>query len=213
MRNKNILAALILIVGGTFYSASAQTVDPMKPSLVTGDVKSVVPGSILLATKDGELKVVLSEKTEYKRVAAENPSLKTATAAALSDIAVGDRLAVTGVFGADRSSLPARAVYLMTKADITARHTKESEEWKTRGITGRRNGDRSADQRDQGRDPRARDRREHQPNAEGQRDHPAIRSEFDQIRRGPSEHAGGDPNRRHASCFGRQKHGRSNILC
>jgi hypothetical protein len=137
MRNNNILAALILVLAGAIYSASAQTSDPLKPSLVTGDVRSVVPGSIVLATKDGELKVVLSEKTEYKRVAAENPSLKTASPAALSDIAVGDRLAVTGVFGADRSSLPARSVYLMTKADITARHTKESEEWKTRGITGR----------------------------------------------------------------------------
>jgi len=126
---------LAAVLGGT---AAAQTTEnPVKPVLITGEVVSVSSDSIVLNTKDGATTVSLTDKTEYKRVSAENPSLKTATAAALTDIGVGDKLAVTGIWPADRKTLPARAVYLMTKADIAERNTKEAQEWKTRGITGR----------------------------------------------------------------------------
>jgi len=109
----------------------------MKPSVVTGDVTLVETGKIVLTTNDGSLDVVLSDKTEYKRVPPDNPVLKAAVAAALSDIAVGDKLLVTGIFGEDKKSLPARSVYLMTKSDIAQKQVKESERWATKGISGR----------------------------------------------------------------------------
>jgi len=127
------IALLTLIV---VSAASAQT-PAMKPSLASGDVASIESGKIVLQTKDGPLDVTLSDKTEYKRVPPENPSLKAAVPSALSDIAVGDKLMVTGIFSDDKKTLPARGVYLMTKSDIAQRQVKESEKWATRGVSGR----------------------------------------------------------------------------
>jgi len=127
------IALLTLMVVSTAF---AQT-PAMKPSVASGDVASIESGKIVLQTKDGPLDVTLSDKTEYKRVPPENPSLKAAVPAALSDIAVGDKLMVTGIFSDDKKTLPARGVYLMTKSDIAQRQVKESEKWATRGISGR----------------------------------------------------------------------------
>jgi hypothetical protein len=77
MRSR-ILSSLVLIaVGGFLAAASAQT----KLSLATGEVLSIDSGKIMLKTDGGQLTVVLSEKTEYKRVSPENPSLKSAVGA------------------------------------------------------------------------------------------------------------------------------------
>ena len=130
----SIAFALLLLAGGTLSSFSQVS---MKPSVVTGDVTSVEDGKIVLQTKDGSLTVVLSDKTEYKRVPPENPVLKAAVASSLSDIAVGDKLLVTGIFPEDKKTLPARSVYLMTKSDIAQKQVKESERWATKGISGR----------------------------------------------------------------------------
>lgn len=131
---------LLSIFGIVLFGALAATVGEaqnVKPSVVTGDVVSVSDSSIVLKSKDGDITVTLSDKTEYKRVPPENPSLKAAVASSLTDIGVGDKLMVTGVFGDDKTTLPSRAVYLMTKSDIAQKNTKESEAWRTRGITGR----------------------------------------------------------------------------
>jgi hypothetical protein len=80
---------------------------------------------------------MISEKTEFKRVPPENPVLKAAVASSVGDIAEGDKLMVTGFFAGDKKTLPARSVYLMTKSDIAQRHQKESQEWATRGISGK----------------------------------------------------------------------------
>jgi len=78
----------------------------------------------------------LSDKTEYKRVSPANPSLKTAVASSFSDIGTGDKVMVTGIMASDKKSIPARAVYLMTKSDIAQKQSKDQEQWKTRGISG-----------------------------------------------------------------------------
>jgi len=138
MQRLILIKFTLFIVAVLAAATSAQTADnAMKPVLITGDVASVSTDTIVLNTKDGATTVSLTDKTEYKKVSAENPSLKTATPAALTDIGVGDKLAVTGIWPADKKSLPARAVYLMTKADIAEKNTKETQEWRTRGVTGR----------------------------------------------------------------------------
>ncbi len=151
MRKTLILSGLLIVFGGASSGVvSAQTAATTKPTnaasatdakqkleLATGDVASIGGGRIVLQTKDGaRIEIVLSDKTEYKRLSPENPSLKTATAANISDIGVGDKVAITGMFAADRKSMPARAVFLMTKSDIAQKQNKEREEWRTRGITG-----------------------------------------------------------------------------
>lgn len=128
----NTSAVFIALVVG-LVSISAQP----KPSVVTGDVVSTDSSKIVIKTKDGDLDVVLSGTTEFKRVPPENPVLKAAVAATITDVSVGDKLMVTGVFGDDKKSLPARAVYIMSKSDIAQKQAKENERWATRGITGR----------------------------------------------------------------------------
>jgi len=119
-------------------SASAQTTEnSMKPVIVPGEVTSIDAGKVTVNTKDGAMEIALNDKTEYKRVSAEKPSLSTATPVALTDISVGDKVAISVIFGADKKPQPARTVYLMTKADIAQKQTKESAEWRTRGIAGR----------------------------------------------------------------------------
>ncbi len=137
MKIKNIIATLLIAAFlGAVSHTFAQTA-AVKPSVATGDVTTIDAAKIVLQTKDGALDVLLSDKTEYKRVPPENPSLKAAVAAAFSDIGPGDKLLVTGILSDDKKSLPARAVYLMTKSDLAQRDAKESEKWKTRGISGR----------------------------------------------------------------------------
>ena len=132
MRNKALfLTSLIL---GLVCSTFAQT--DIKASLVPGDVLSLNEKLIVIKTKDAQLNVELSPKTEFKRVSAERPSLASAVPAAFGDIVVGDKVVISGVFGEDKSNLPARTVYLMSKSDIAQKNQKEAEKW-ARGISGK----------------------------------------------------------------------------
>ena len=138
MRKTLFLSVLFVLVSSVFSSVQAQTPNAgLKPSVVAGEVASVNADKIVLQTKDGAVDVVLSGKTEYKRVPPDNPSLKAAVASNFADIAVGDKLLVTGIVSADKKTVPAKAVYLMTKGDIAQRQTKEQEQWRTRGISGK----------------------------------------------------------------------------
>ena len=138
MQRKIVLAATTLLFGGIVSFVSAQTPSGgIKPSVATGDVVSINKSEIVLQTKDGQIDITLSEKTDYKRVPPDNPSLKAAVSSAFSDIGSGDKLMVTGFFSEDKKTLPARAVYLMTKSDIAQKQAKEHERWSTRGISGR----------------------------------------------------------------------------
>lgn len=117
---------------------AAQTADVgIKPNYAGGEVVGVESGKIVLRTKDGAIDVMLATATEYKRIPPENPTLKAAVAASLSDIGTGDKLLVTGAVSSDKKQIPAKIVYLMSKADIAQKQSKEAEEWQKRGITGR----------------------------------------------------------------------------
>jgi len=132
-----IISVFIFLVSGATALVFGQTTEAIKPSVVAGDVVSISAASIVVNAKTGQVNVAITDKTEFKKVTAENPSLKTAVAAAASDIGVGDKLMVTGIMNPDGKSLPARSVYLMSKSDIAQKQAKEAEQWKTRGITGK----------------------------------------------------------------------------
>ena len=132
-----IRVVLVSLILGAFSIAFGQADSGLKPSVISGEVVTAGDDKIVVNTKSGAIEAILSSKTIYKRVSAENPTLQSATAAALSDIGVGDKVMVTGIVATGGKSIPARAVYLMTKADISEKHKKEGEQWKTRGITGR----------------------------------------------------------------------------
>ena len=138
MNLRNFLSsvfAVLMVWTGT--SITFGQTPSMKRSYVPGDVTSIETGKIVLQTKDGPLDVTLSDKTEFMRVPPENPVLKAAVASTLSEIGVGDKIVVSGIFPEDKKTLPALSVYLMTKSDLAKRQAKESEKWTTKGISGR----------------------------------------------------------------------------
>ena len=134
VKKSAFIGVLVLL---TNLLIAAQTADGIKPSYAAGEVVSVESGKIALQTKDGAIDVVLSATTEYKRVPPENPTLKAAVVAALADIGAGDKLLVTGTVSGDKKQIPAKAVYILSKAEIAQKLSKEAEEWRKRGIVGR----------------------------------------------------------------------------
>lgn len=127
-----ILFSISFIAGQTVLGQN------IKPTVVTGEVTSVGNGKIVLKQADGSsLDVQLVGTTEFKRVSPDNPSLKNAIASNLSDITIGDKIVASGILSDDKKSIPARTVYLMTKADITKRNNSDTEAWRTRGIAGK----------------------------------------------------------------------------
>ncbi len=138
MRKLLILSVFIMLFGGIFSNVLAQSDNVgIKPNFVGGEVTSISENKIVLQTKDGAIEAVLSNKTEYKRVPPDNPSLKSAIASNLTEVATGDKLLITGVVSADKKTIPAKAVYLLTKSDIAQKQSKETEKWQTRGVSGR----------------------------------------------------------------------------
>jgi hypothetical protein len=109
------------------------------PNLALGDVTSIdaVNQRMTVKTKDGDIIVVLDDKTEYKKVKPGETSLKNAEPAVLTEINVGDRVIALGRVSDDRKSVPAKRVVLMTRAAIVQKQERDREAWKLRGIVGR----------------------------------------------------------------------------
>ena len=139
---KNILTYNLVI---TFIFASAVSIlgqaggqdVGIRVNLAGGDVIAMDGMKITLSTKDGQIDALISASTEFKKIAPDNPSLRAATTASVSDISVGDKVLVSGMVAVDRKSVPAKTIYLISKSDIEQRRRRETEEWRTRGITGR----------------------------------------------------------------------------
>ena len=138
MRQKFIFTAFFILLAGINSFINAQSTDiGITPKFAGGEVTAVESGKIVLQTKDGMIDVMISDKTAFKKVSPENPKISTAVEAAFSEIGVGDKLLVTGEVAADKKSVPAKNVYLMSKSAIAEKQAKESEQWRTRGISGR----------------------------------------------------------------------------
>jgi hypothetical protein len=138
MRKLQAFIAFFVFISVAALTVSGQA-DGIKPNLAAGDVASInaAENKIVLQTKDGAIDVVLSASTAFKRVPPDNPKLSAAVDAVLNDISAGDKVLVTGTVAADKKSIPAKVVYLITKSDISAKQQKEREEWRARGISGR----------------------------------------------------------------------------
>lgn len=138
MRQKFLFTGFFILLAGISSFINAQSTDiGITPKFAGGEVTAVESGKIVLQTKDGAIDVVISDKTAFKKVSPENPKISTAVEAAFSEIGIGDKLLVTGEVAADKKSVPAKNIYLMSKSAIAEKQAKESEQWKTRGISGR----------------------------------------------------------------------------
>jgi hypothetical protein len=138
-----ILALLAVASVANAQTPTAPTQVQSDPSItdngVVAEVKAIDPASqqIIVKTDAGSVVTVrLGAKTIYMRLAPGEKTLTNATKIALTDVSEGDRVWARGKVADDRKSVPAVALIVMTRADITKKQEAERAEWRKRGILG-----------------------------------------------------------------------------
>jgi hypothetical protein len=110
-----------------------------KPDSLIGDVTilDVSSGKLTVKTEAGMLVEVRTDvRTVFLKARPGSSTLNDASPAGLEEITAGDRVLARGRLAADKGSLAARQVVLMTRGDITAKQDAERLEWRRRGIPG-----------------------------------------------------------------------------
>jgi co-chaperonin GroES (HSP10) len=116
--------------------AQTPTASAPAPARQIGTVKSVGGNSLTLTTDAGQAVVVsVADGARILQLAPGSTDLKTAQTIALADIAVGDRVLVSGKTG-DGAGFAASRVILMKSSDIAQKHEAEQGDWQKRGTGG-----------------------------------------------------------------------------
>ncbi len=136
-----VFAGLTLITLALATSVSiAQVNDPnIAEKHAIGEVKSIDAAGkqVSIKTDAGSVvTVVVSEKTTYKKLAPGEKTLTNATDTTFADLAEGDRIMARGAVSADRKTVPAAMIIVMTKGDLAKKQEAERLEWRRRGILG-----------------------------------------------------------------------------
>jgi co-chaperonin GroES (HSP10) len=120
------MAAMLMAVA---VSVGAQQVAPAVPSQA-GAVKSAGANTLVLTNAAGvEVTVSVGDSAKILVVPPGSKDLKSATAGAMSDIAVGDKVIVKGTAGDAATALTATRVILMKSDAIAQAHATEDAAW------------------------------------------------------------------------------------
>jgi hypothetical protein len=123
------------LVAVVLYCAVCCAQAPPALKSVVGEVTTIdgAGKQIKLKGDDGtSYTIILGDNTSFLRVAPGEKDLKKATKIAFADVMVGDRALALE----KDSTVPARAVVIMTKSDLAQKHEQDREAWQKRGITG-----------------------------------------------------------------------------
>jgi hypothetical protein len=135
-KRRSLVSALALLAMAWALTATAQTAAPPQAKAV-GEIKSIGGGTLVLATDDGKsVSVSLGDGVKVVRIPPGATDLKNATAMAVQDLSVGDRVLVRGKASDDAKSLAATAVIVMKQSDVAVKQQQEREEWQKRGTGG-----------------------------------------------------------------------------
>jgi len=123
---------------GGFAAAQAPANAPATAAVSQrGTVKAVAGNTLTLATDaGGTMTVNVATGAKVVELAAGSTDLKTAKPSQLSDVAVGDRVLVTGKAGDSAESFNALRVILMKSSDIAQKQAAEQADWRARGVGG-----------------------------------------------------------------------------
>ena len=128
-----LLLPVLMLASGAGLMAQA----PAAAARQLGTVTTIAGNSLTLKTDAGQIVTVsVAEGVHILQLAPGSTDLKTAQAIALKDIAVGDRVLVSGKAGDDASSFAASRVILMKSSDIAQKHEAEQADWQKRGTGG-----------------------------------------------------------------------------
>jgi co-chaperonin GroES (HSP10) len=138
LRAAAVAAILLPSCGGVVgLQAVAVAQAPAAPAArQLGTVKALSGNSLTLAADSGaQTTVTVGEGARILQLAPGSTDLKTAQQISLGDIAVGDRVLVTGKSG-DDGSFTAGRVILMKSSDIAQKNESEKADWQHRGSGG-----------------------------------------------------------------------------
>src|SRR5271170_5494634 len=136
LRASMILPAAVLSGSSTMLMAQAPAAAPAAARQI-GTVTVVAGNSLTLKTDAGqEVSVAVADGARILQLAPGSTDLKTAQAITLADIAVGDRVLVSGKAGDTASAFAASRVILMKSTDIAQKHEMEQADWQKRGSGG-----------------------------------------------------------------------------
>src|SRR6266702_1763696 len=143
LRTPALCFSLMLSAGLSVSSpaalAQAPAAAPAAPAAARqlGTVKAISGNSLTLTTDAGQQGAVgVADAARILQLAPGSTDLKSAQAITLADIAVGDRVLVTGKAGDDAGSLTASRVILMKSGDIAQKNEAEKADWQKRGSGG-----------------------------------------------------------------------------
>lgn len=122
-----------MVLSSSFVMAQA----PASPAArEIGTVKAISGNNVTLAADGGaQVTVVVADGAKILQLAPGSTDLKSAQPITLSDIAVGDRVLMTGK-AADDGGFTAARVVLMKSSDIAEKHQAEQADWQRRGSGG-----------------------------------------------------------------------------
>ena len=136
LRASMILPAAVLSGSGTMLMAQAPAAAPAAARQI-GTVTAVAGNSLTLKTDAGqEVSVAVADGARILQLAPGSTDLKTAQTITLADIAVGDRVLVSGKAGDTAGAFSASRVILMKSSDIAQKHEMEQADWQKRGTGG-----------------------------------------------------------------------------
>jgi hypothetical protein len=102
-----------------------------------GTVKAIDGQKLTLTTAaNATVVVTVSADTTILQLPPGSKDLKAATPSALANVAVGDRVLVTGKNGDDPTALSAARVILMKSDDIAAQKSAQQADWQRNGVSG-----------------------------------------------------------------------------
>lgn len=137
-RSLVLTAGIVSPLAAPFYKAMAQAQAPAASPAgrQIGTVKAISGNNITLAADGGaQVTVTVADGAKILQLAPGSTDLKSAQTIALGDIAVGDRVLVTGK-AADDGGFTAARVILMKSTDIAQKHQAEQADWQRRGSGG-----------------------------------------------------------------------------
>src|SRR6266702_7993452 len=140
LRTPALCLSLMLSAGLSVSSPAALAQAPAAAPAAArqlGTVKAISGNSLTLTTEAGQqVAVGVADAARILQLAPGSTDLKSAQAITLADIAVGDRVLVTGKAGDDAGSLTASRVILMKSGDIAQKNEAEKADWQKRGSGG-----------------------------------------------------------------------------
>lgn len=142
LRSAFRLGIFLTLAGTAGFASEAQAQAPAAPAAAAtvserGTVKTVAGNGFTMATDTGQAVAVnVAGGAKVLQLAVGSTDLKTATPGQLSDIAVGDRVLVTGKAVEGAASFNALRVILMKSSAIAQMQAAQQADWKARGVGG-----------------------------------------------------------------------------